>query len=116
MTFDPLSLADRKKNGHLLLLGPTGAGKSATLISLLCQVMAIVRPRLYIVEAGNSFGLMAEYFKEQGLSVHRIALQGRCARELAALCGGARLLQAGPGAEGPLGAAPGEGADDAPAA
>ena len=46
LSFDPLSLSDRKKNGHLLLLGPTGAGKSATLVSLLCQVMATVRPRL----------------------------------------------------------------------
>jgi conjugative transfer ATPase len=75
LSFDPLSASDRKKNGHLLLLGPTGAGKSATLVSLLSQVMGTVRPRLYIVEAGNSFGLLAEYFKSQGLSVHRVSLE-----------------------------------------
>jgi conjugative transfer ATPase len=38
--------------------------------------MALVRPRLYIVEAGNSFGLMADYLRDQGLSVHKVALKG----------------------------------------
>ena len=75
LSFDPLSLSDRTKNGHLLLLGPTGAGKSATLATLLCQVMGLVRPRLYIIEAGNSFGLLSDYFKGQGLSVHKVALK-----------------------------------------
>jgi len=75
LAFDPLSPADRKKNGHLLLLGPTGAGKSATLVSLMAQTMAIVRPRLYVIEAGNSFGLLAEHWRSQGLSVHRVTLQ-----------------------------------------
>jgi len=75
LSFDPMSPADRKKNGHLLLLGPTGAGKSATLVSLMAQVVATVRPRLYIIEAGNSFGLLADYFRSQGLSVHRVTLE-----------------------------------------
>lgn len=97
LTFDPLSLSDRKKNGHLLLLGPTGAGKSATLISLLCQVMATVRPRLYIVEAGNSFGLMADYFKSQGLSVHKIALKGGSRVSLPPFADAPKLFQAAAG-------------------
>ena len=75
LSFDPMSPADRKKNGHLLLLGPTGAGKSATLVSLMAQVVATARPRLYIIEAGNSFGLLADYFRSQGLSVHRVTLE-----------------------------------------
>jgi conjugative transfer ATPase len=75
LAFDPLSPADRRKNGHLLLLGPTGAGKSATLVSLMAQVMATVRPRLYIIEAGNSFGLLADYFRSLDLSVHRVTLK-----------------------------------------
>jgi type IV secretory pathway VirB4 component len=62
-------------NGHLLLFGPTGAGKSATLVTLLMQVMAVYRPRLFIVEAGNSFGLQGDYFATQGLSVNKVQLK-----------------------------------------
>jgi conjugative transfer ATPase len=91
-SLDPLSLSDRKKNAHLLLLGPTGAGKSATLVSLLCQVMATVRPRLYIVEVGNSFGLMADYLRDQGLSVHKVALKGGAGVSLPPFADAARLF------------------------
>ncbi len=72
---DPFSMKDRKKNAHALLLGPTGAGKSATLTYLMSQIMGVVRPRLYIVEAGNSFGLLADYFESLGLSVNKVALK-----------------------------------------
>lgn len=75
LTFDPLSLKDRKKNAHLLMFGPTGAGKSATLNYIAAQVMAMVRPRMVVVEAGNSFGLLADYFERQGLTVNRVALK-----------------------------------------
>lgn len=74
-TCDPLSLKDRKKNGHMLILGPTGAGKSATMTYLMSQMMGVARPRLYIVEAGNSFGLQADYFKSKGLTVNKIQLK-----------------------------------------
>ncbi|ENR6343849.1 conjugative transfer ATPase, partial [Escherichia coli] len=59
LTFDPLNKLDRTQNAHLLLFGPTGAGKSATLCAVLSQMMAVHRPRLFIAEAGNSFGLLA---------------------------------------------------------
>ncbi|EAN4681542.1 conjugative transfer ATPase [Salmonella enterica] len=75
LTFDPLNKDDRAKNGHLLLLGPTGAGKSATLNGKIAQLMALHRPRLVIVEAGNSFGLMADYAKRHGLTVNKISLK-----------------------------------------
>lgn len=75
LSFDPLSLKDRRKNAHMLLLGPTGAGKSATLASIMGQLMAIVRPRLFIIEAGNSFGLLADYFHKMGLSVNKVQLK-----------------------------------------
>ncbi|EIA9097301.1 conjugative transfer ATPase, partial [Escherichia coli] len=39
LTFDPLNKLDRTQNAHLLLFGPTGAGKSATLCASLSQVM-----------------------------------------------------------------------------
>ncbi|EHZ3052598.1 conjugative transfer ATPase [Salmonella enterica subsp. enterica] len=75
LDFDPLNKDDRAKNGHLLLLGPTGAGKSATLNGKIAQLMALHRPRLFIVEAGNSFGLTADYAKRHGLTVNKISLK-----------------------------------------
>ena len=72
--FDPLNRKDRKKNAHLLMLGPTGAGKSASLNYLCMQVMAIHRCRLVIVDAGNSFGLLGQHFAANGLSLHQVNL------------------------------------------
>lgn len=74
ITFDPLNRLDRQMNAHLFLFGPTGSGKSATLNNLLNQITAIYRPRLFIVEAGNSFGLFADFAQRLGLSVHRLKL------------------------------------------
>lgn len=74
ITFDPLNSRDRQMNAHLFLFGPTGSGKSATLNNILNQVTAIYRPRIFIVEAGNSFGLFGEWAKRLGLTVHRITL------------------------------------------
>tara|TARA_A100001391_G_scaffold65342_1_gene40940 strand:- start:29622 stop:32516 length:2895 start_codon:yes stop_codon:yes gene_type:complete len=74
ITFDPLNRKDRQMNAHLFLFGPTGSGKSATLNNILNQVVAVYRPRLFIVEAGNSFGLFGDFAKRLGLSVHRVKL------------------------------------------
>ncbi len=74
LVFDPLHRDDRKKNAHLLILGPTGSGKSAMLVYLLLQMTAVHRPRIFIVEAGGSFALLAAHFKAQGLSVNAITL------------------------------------------
>jgi len=38
------------------------------------QMMAFYRPRLVIVDAGNSFGLLGQYFKAQGLTVNRVEI------------------------------------------
>jgi conjugative transfer ATPase len=74
ITFDPLNRLDRQMNAHLFLAGPTGSGKSATLNNLLNQVTAIYRPRLFIVEAGNSFGLYGDFAARLGLTVNRVKL------------------------------------------
>lgn len=71
---DPLNKYDRKKNAHMLVIGPTGAGKSATLNYLSMLTMAIHRPRLVIVDAGKSFGLLLDYFKFMGLTTHSVEL------------------------------------------
>ena len=74
LLFDPLNPSDRKKNGHSLILGPTGAGKSALLVYLIMQMMAAYRPRIYLVEVGNSFGLLADHFERHGLEVNQMHL------------------------------------------
>lgn len=73
LLFDPLSRYDRKQNAHMLILGPTGAGKTATLNYILSTVMALYRPRLYLVEGANSLGLLCDDFAAHGLRVHRAA-------------------------------------------
>ncbi|MNV32122.1 AAA-like domain protein [compost metagenome] len=93
LSFDPLSRFDRSMNGHLLLFGPTGAGKSATLVSILMQVMAVYRPRLFIVEAGNSFGLQGDYFATLGLSVNKVQLKPGSDLSLAPFADARRLIE-----------------------
>ena len=93
ITFDPLNRLDRQMNAHLFLFGPTGAGKSATLNTLLNQITALYRPRLFIVEAGNSFGLFGDFAKRLGLSVHRIKLTPGSGVSLAPFADAQRLVQ-----------------------
>ncbi|HCL5282832.1 TPA: conjugative transfer ATPase [Salmonella enterica] len=94
LTFDPLNSADRSKNAHLVLFGPTGSGKSATLNSLFAQLMAIHRPRLFIAEAGNSFGLFADYCAEQELSVNKVSIKPGCGISLAPFADAHKLIEA----------------------
>jgi len=90
--FDPLNKRDRKKNAHMLVLGPTGAGKSATLNYLAMMTMAIHRPRLVIADAGRSFSLLMEYFKSMGLSTHSVTLTSEADVSLPPFVHGLRLL------------------------
>lgn len=92
VTLDPLNRLDRQMNAHLFLFGPTGSGKSATLNNLLSQVTAIYRPRIVIVEAGNSFGLFGELARSQGLSVHKVKLAPGSGVSLAPFADAIRLV------------------------
>ncbi|WP_436286540.1 conjugative transfer ATPase [Serratia nevei] len=92
ITFDPLNRLDRQMNAHLFLFGPTGSGKSATLNNLLNQVTAVYRPRLFIVEAGNSFGLYGDFAARLGLSVHRVKLSPGSGVSLAPFADAWRLV------------------------
>ncbi|MEE8078566.1 MAG: FtsK/SpoIIIE domain-containing protein, partial [Pseudomonadales bacterium] len=74
LVFDPLHSADRKKNAHMLILGPTGAGKSALLVYLLQQMLAVHRPRIFIIEAGASFSLLGQHLRFHGLTVNQVTL------------------------------------------
>lgn len=93
LSFDPLNRLDRQMNAHLFMFGPTGSGKSATLNNLITQVTAIYRPRWFIVEAGNSFGLFADLAKRQGLSVHHVKLSPGSGVSLAPFADARRLLE-----------------------
>ncbi|WP_063664925.1 conjugative transfer ATPase [Aliivibrio fischeri] len=74
LTTDILRKSDREANSHMLLIGSTGSGKSATLVYLTLLLIAIKRPRLYIVEAGGSFNHVAEFLKYYGMSVNKLTL------------------------------------------
>jgi conjugative transfer ATPase len=71
---DVLNKHERKKNAHKLTFGPTGAGKSSKLNYECMSAMAIYRPRLFIVDAGESFRLLVEYFARHGLTTHMVRL------------------------------------------
>ena len=71
LVFDPLNPLDRRKNGHSLILGPTGSGKTSMLIYMLMHTMAVHRPRLFLITALPTFGLFADYCKSLGLTVAR---------------------------------------------
>lgn len=93
VTFDPLNRLDRQMNAHLFLFGPTGSGKSATLVGILMQLVAVYRPRLFIVEAGNSFGLFGEYAASLGLTVNRVKLAPGSGISLAPFADALRLVE-----------------------
>ncbi|MBR9910327.1 MAG: conjugative transfer ATPase [Gammaproteobacteria bacterium] len=92
LVFDPLHRDDRKKNAHMLILGPTGAGKSALLVYLLQQMMARHRPRIFIIEAGASFSLLGQHFAHHGLAVNQITLNPNVDVSLPPFADALRLL------------------------
>jgi len=94
LTVDPLNKLDRQMNAHLFVFGPTGAGKSASLNNLVNQLIAVYRPRLFIVEAGNSFGLTGDFAQRLGLSVNRIRLSPGSGVSLAPFADAVRLVEA----------------------
>ncbi|NQZ49360.1 MAG: conjugative transfer ATPase [Moritella sp.] len=70
LSFDFMN-KDKSSNSHMLVLGPTGSGKSVSLVNLIFQLMGALRPKMFIFEVGNSFGLLADYCKANGLTVSK---------------------------------------------
>jgi hypothetical protein len=59
---------------HLPFSGPTGAGNLPRADKLLAQMVAIYA-RIFLLEAGNSFGLFGDYCNSLGLSMHRVSIK-----------------------------------------
>lgn len=93
LTIDPFHPQDKDFNSHLILLGTTGSGKSAMSAFLMMQMMAIYRPRLVVIDAGNSFGLLSDYFKAQGISVNRVEITMNNSVSLNPFAESAKLLE-----------------------
>ncbi len=74
LVFDPLNKLDRAKNAFGLVLGPPGSGKSALMVYILLQIVAIYGARIYIIEKGGSFKLFGDYCRYFGLSVNQVTL------------------------------------------
>jgi len=94
LVFDPLHRADREKNAHMLILGPTGAGKSALLVYLLQQMVAVYRPRIFIIEAGGSFALLGQQFRVHDLTVNQVTLNPNADVSLPPFADALRVLKA----------------------
>ena len=82
-----------EKNAHMLILGPTGAGKSAMLVYLLQQMAAMYRPRIFIIEAGGSFSLLGQQFQAHGLAVNQVTLNPNTDVSLPPFADALRVLQ-----------------------
>ncbi|MCG5526632.1 conjugative transfer ATPase, partial [Ectothiorhodospira haloalkaliphila] len=93
LTFDPLNKADRAKNAFALIVGPMGAGKSAWLVYALMQLIAVYRPRVFIIEKGDSFGLLGKYFASRDLSVNQVSLKPNADVSLNPFADALRLLE-----------------------
>lgn len=71
---DPLNKKDRRKNAHAFVVGPTGAGKSVWTGAAIESMIATHNARVILIEAGNSFGLLAREARRHGVSVNRMKL------------------------------------------
>lgn len=71
-TINPYHRDDRARVAHTVVFGPTGSGKSATLVAKAMQSMAVNRPRQIFIEKGNSMGLMVAYYARQGVKTRQI--------------------------------------------
>lgn len=74
LCFDPLSKQDKSANSHVLYLAETGGGKSASLVWDLKSTIAIYNPRIFIIEAGDSFGLFCADAASLGKTVNQVKL------------------------------------------
>lgn len=85
-------IKDRTKNAHFLLLGETGTGKSNTLNFLIMQTLALYHPRFFIMDAGGSFDLLADYCQSLGLTVNKVKIDPKHPISLNPFADGLKVL------------------------
>lgn len=85
-------IKDKTKNAHFLLLGETGTGKSNLLNFLLMHHLALYNPRLFIIEAGGSFDLFADYCQKLGHKVNKVKIDPRKPISLNPFAQGLKLI------------------------
>ncbi|SUX22981.1 conjugal transfer protein TrbE [Cardiobacterium valvarum] len=71
---NPFHPGDRSRVSHEVFFGPTGSGKSATIVYMTLMSMAVNNPRMFIFDYGNSFGLLADHMERYGKRVRRFTL------------------------------------------
>lgn len=83
---------DKSKNSHFLLLGETGTGKSNLLNFILMHKLALYNPYLFVIEAGGSFDLLADYCAHFGLKVNKVKIDLRKPISLNPFAHGLKIL------------------------
>lgn len=68
--FDPFSKQDKNNNSFGFIAGPSGAGKSVTITQMVYSIMAMLRPRMFLVEYGDSYSMAAKDWEKKGLTVN----------------------------------------------
>ena len=71
---NPFHKNDRSRVSHEVFFGPTGSGKSATIVNMTAMSMAVNNPRMFIFDYGESFKLLADYAECHGKKVKRFVL------------------------------------------
>ncbi|EGR5063506.1 conjugative transfer ATPase [Vibrio cholerae] len=69
INIDPVN---KESNAHMVLLGPTGTGKSATLNKAIIELLIFHNARLVIAEAGMSFDPLMDFLEAQNADIQRI--------------------------------------------
>jgi len=103
LAYDPLHEQDRRKNAHALILGPTGSGKTSLLIYQLLHLLAVRRPRLFLITALPTFGLFSDWCKRCGLTVQRKSIGHDRGVTLPPFAAASELKNEQTGAQDPLG-------------
>ena len=71
-TLNPFLNADRVRVAHSVIFGPTGSGKSATVVAQALASMAVNRPRQIFIEHGQSQSLLIDYYRAHGVTTQQI--------------------------------------------
>lgn len=81
INIDPIN---KESNAHMVLLGPTGTGKSATLNKTIIELLIFHNARLVIAEAGMSFDPLMDFLEAQNADIQRININaGKIGRPIA---------------------------------